>query len=113
MSAAVPLFLDCCARVLRGDGVLIEQLHAQGFACAPAEWCFTLPALHGFLAPRLTAAPALTYRAFVQQLFASSINQQLREHGAEIAIADNRGKVSASLYCLRRLPFREPVANLP
>lgn len=104
MSAAVPLFLDCCARVLRGDGVLIEQLHAQGFACAPAEWCFTLPALHGFLAPQLATEPPLTYRTFVQQLFASSINRHLREHGAEITIADNQGKVSASLYCLRRLP---------
>lgn len=104
MSAAVQLFLDCCERIVRGDAALIEQLHAQGFACAPAEWRFTLPALHGFLAPRLATDPALEYRAFVQQLFASSINQQLREHGAEIAIADNQGKVSTSLYCLRRLP---------
>lgn len=113
MSAAVQLFLDCCARVLRGDGVLLEQLRMAGFACAPSEWRFTLPALHGFLAPRLTADTPLEYRAFVQQLFASSINRHLREHGAQIAIADNRGKVSASLYCLRRLPFREPAANLP
>ncbi|MOA59099.1 hypothetical protein D3C78_1836360 [compost metagenome] len=47
---------------------------------------------------------ALEYRTFVRQLFASQINLRLREQGAEIAIADNRGKVSASLYCLRRLP---------
>lgn len=105
MSAAVDLFLDCCERVLRGDGALIEQLHMAGFACAPGEWRFTLPALHGFLAPRLSTDPTLEYRAFVQQLFASSINQHLGEHGAEIAIADNQGKVSASLYCLRRLPI--------
>lgn len=103
MSAAVQLFLDCCERILRGDGALIEQLHTAGFACAPAAWRFTLPALHGFLTPQLMADPALEYRVFVQQLFASSINQRLREHGAEIAIADNQGKVSASLYCLRRL----------
>lgn len=104
MSAAVQLFLDCCERILRGDAALIEQLHAQHFACAPAEWRFTLPALHGFLAAQLSADAPLDYRTFVQQLFASSINRQLREHDAEIAIADNQGKVSASLYCLRRLP---------
>lgn len=105
MSAAIRLFLDCCERVLRGDGALIEQLHMAGFACAPGEWRFSLPALHGFLAPRLAADTPLEYRAFVQQLFASSINQRLGEQGAEIAIADNQGKVSASLYCLRRLPL--------
>lgn len=103
MSQAVQAFLDCCQRVLGGDAALIEQLRAQGFACAPGEWRFTLPALHGFLAPQLAADPALEYRAFIQQLFASSINQRLRERGAQIAIADNQGKVSASLYCLRRL----------
>ncbi|MCC6077181.1 hypothetical protein ACFPTX_05715 [Pseudomonas sp. GCM10022188] len=97
-------FLDCCQRILHGDAALIEQLRAQGFACAPASWTFSLPALHAFVAARLASGEAPEYRAFVRQLFASRINLELREHGAEIAIADNRGKVSASLYCLRRRP---------
>lgn len=104
MSHAVQAFLDCCERILQGDAALIEQLRAQGFACAPAAWAFSLPALHAFLVPQLAGGEALEYRAFVRQLFASQINLRLREQGAEIAIADNRGKVSASLYCLRRLP---------
>lgn len=104
MTPAVHTFLDCCERILHGDAALIEQLRAAGFACAPASWSFGLPALHAFLAASLTGDSAPEYRAFVRQLFASPINLHLRERGAEIAIADNRGKVSASLYCLRRLP---------
>lgn len=104
MTPAVHAFLDCCQRILHGDATLIGQLRAEGFACAPASWTFSLLALHAFLAPQLAGGDALEYRAFVRQLFASQINLRLREHGAEIAIADNRGKVSASLYCLRRLP---------
>lgn len=104
MSPAVHAFLDCCERILQGDAALIGQLRAEGFACAPASWTFSLPALHAFLATQLATGETLEYRAFVRQLFASRINLHLRERGAEIAIADNRGKVSASLYCLRRLP---------
>lgn len=104
MTPAVHAFLDCCERILRGDAVLIDQLCAAGFTCAPASWAFTLPALHAFLAAQLGDGAAPEYRAFVRQLFASPINLRLREQGAEIAIADNRGKVSASRYCLRRLP---------
>lgn len=104
MTPAVHAFLDCCERILRGDAALIDQLRAEGFACAPASWTFSLPALHAFLAPQLAGGAALEYRTFVCQLFASTINLRLREQGAEIAIADNRGKVSASLYCLRHLP---------
>ena len=103
MTPAVHTFLDCCQRILHGDAALIDQLRAAGFACAPASWTFSLPALHAFVAARLASGEAPEYRAFVRQLFASRINLELREHGAEIAIADNRGKVSASLYCLRRL----------
>lgn len=104
MTPAVQTFLDCCERILRGDAALIEQLRAQGFACTPASWTFSLPGLHAFLAPQLADGEALEYRTFVRQLFASQINLRLREQGAEIAIADNRGKVSASLYCLRHRP---------
>lgn len=101
MSDAVGVFLDCCARVLAGDAALLAQLQAQSFACAPGVWAFTLPALHGFLVREIgDAAPG--YPAFVRELFASDINRLLAEHSAEIAIAENLGKVNLSRYCLRR-----------
>ena len=64
MSPAVHAFLDCCERILQGDAALIGQLRAEGFACAPASWTFSLPALHAFLATQLatvaTRAPTAT-----------------------------------------------------
>lgn len=101
MSDAIGVFLDCCARVLVGDDALLAQLRAQGFVCAPGEWVFTLPALHEFLVREIGEA-APVYPAFVRALFASDINRQLAERSAEIAIADNLGKVNLSRYCLRR-----------
>lgn len=104
MSRRVEAFLDDCAGVLAGDAAFIRQLLAQGFACVEGEWRFTLPALHAWLMSRLQGAEQVPYAQFCQELFASEINQRLRQRGAEIAIDDNRGKISLSLYCLRRLP---------
>lgn len=103
MPDAPEAFLACCHAVLLGDPSAIEELRSAGFDCALAAWSFTLPALHAFLTEHLHVT--LDYKAFIQQLFASDINLRLREHGAEIAIADNRGKVNSSRYCLRRLPL--------
>ncbi|MBC9250894.1 hypothetical protein A9179_11455 [Pseudomonas alcaligenes] len=89
---------------MAGDVAFIQALQEQGFACAEDEWRFSLPALHAWLTERLPGAAAVSYAQFCQELFASEINQRLRQQGAEIAIADNRGKISLSLYCLRRLP---------
>lgn len=104
MSQRVELFLECCGLVLAGDAALIALLREQGFACTEGEWRFTLPALHAWLTGRLQGAEQVPYAQFCQELFASEINPHLRQQGAEIAIADNRGKISLSLYCLRRLP---------
>lgn len=104
MSQRVEAFLECCGLVLAGDAAFIARLREQSFTCAEGEWRFTLPALHAWLTGRLQGAEQVPYAQFCQELFASDINQRLREQGAQIAIADNRGKISLSLYCLRRLP---------
>ena len=100
MSDEVERFLSCCQRVLHGDAPSLEQLRGHGFVCAPGRWEFSLPALHGYLSARQEG----DYRRWLQRLYASDINARLRRLGAEIAILDNRGKVDASLYCLRHLP---------
>ena len=104
MSPAIALLLDCCQRVLRAEQPLIAQLLAAGFPCTAADWQFTLPAVHKFLFAQLPVDERCDYRQFIRQLYASDLNQQLRELGAEIALADNQGKIHLSRYCLRRLP---------
>lgn len=104
MSQRVEVFLQCCNLLLAGDTSFVTRLQKQGFVCAEGEWLFTLPTLHAWLMDPLQRAEQVPYAQFCQELFASDINQRLRQQGAEIAIADNRGKISLSLYCLRRLP---------
>ncbi|MBX9757070.1 MAG: hypothetical protein K2X80_20110 [Pseudomonadaceae bacterium] len=108
----IALFLDCCQRVLRAEQRLLDELTAAGFACTAADWQFTLPAVHQFLFTQLPAAAAPEYRQFIQQLYASDLNQRLRELGAEITLADNQSKVHRSLYCLRRLPPTQTTSAL-
>nr|WP_298142154.1 hypothetical protein [uncultured Pseudomonas sp.] len=100
MSDPLQRFVDCCEAVLRGDAQLLAQLRAHGFACDPGHWAFGLPELHRYL----DAGRGTDYRLWLKQLYASDINTRLGELGAEIAILENRGKVDASLYGLRRLP---------
>lgn len=107
MGDEVRRFLSCCERVLHGDAQLLEQLRGHGFACAAGYWEFGLPALHGYL----SGEHGGDYRRWLQRLYASDINARLRRLGAEIAILDNRGKVGASRYCLRRLPPEERQAD--
>lgn len=99
MSESLQRFIECCQAVLRGDAQMLEQLRAEGFTCAPGHWAFSLPELHRYL----TAGQEMDYRRWLKQLYASDTNMRLRALGAEIVIVDNRGKVDASLYGLRRL----------
>lgn len=103
MSPAIALLLDCCQRVLRAEQQLLDQLTAAGFACAVDDWQFTLPAVHKFLLTQLPADVEPEYQQFIQHLYASDLNQRLRELGAEMALADNQGNIHLSRYCLRRL----------
>ncbi|MBP8184853.1 MAG: hypothetical protein KAX95_03140 [Pseudomonas sp.] len=103
MPPAIALLLDCCQRVLRAEPRLIAQLTAAGFVCAAGDWQFRLPAVHRFLLTQLPVAEAPEYPQFIQQLYASDLNQRLRALGAEMALADNQGNIHLSRYCLRRL----------
>ncbi|PZW45411.1 hypothetical protein [Pseudomonas sp. URMO17WK12:I2] len=90
-----------CAAVLQGDQQLIERLRAAGFDCHQGKWSFHLPALHAWLFGQHGAPD---YPTFLKQLYASDLNQRLARQGAQITIADNRGKLSESLYRLQHLP---------
>lgn len=103
MSPAIALLLDCCQRVLRAEPRLIGQLTVAGFVCAAGAWQFQLPALHAYLLTQLPPGSGPGYRQFLQQLYGSDLNSQLRLAGAEIALLDNQAKVSRSRYCLRLL----------
>jgi hypothetical protein len=92
--------------VLRAEQQILGQLTGAGFICAAGDWQFTLPAVHKFLLTQLPVAAAPEYQQFVQQLYASDLNQRLHELGAEIVLSDNQGKVHRSRYCLRRLPVQ-------
>lgn len=104
MSPVIALMFDCCQRVLRGDQQLLSQLRTAGFECAAGGWQFSLPDLHGFLQAQLPTDECCDYQQFIRRLYASDINHRLCEQGAEIALADNQGKIHRSRYCLRCLP---------
>lgn len=89
-----------CAAVLQGDQQLIVRLREAGFDCHEGAWSFHLPALHAWL---FGQHGELDYPTFLKQLYASDLNERLARQGAQIAIADNRGQVSESLYRLQRL----------
>ncbi|MBX9912655.1 MAG: hypothetical protein K2Y25_02045 [Pseudomonadaceae bacterium] len=103
MAPSIALLLACCQRVLRAEPAFIAQLSAAGFVCSAGHWQFNLSALQQFLHSQLPAEHAVDYPLFVQQLYASDLNQRLRELGAEMALADNQGNIHQSRYCLRRL----------
>ena len=86
-----------CQALLHGDADTLAHLREAGFTCAPGHWEFLLPQLHRWLAPQWD------YPRLRQALYASDLNSRLRALGGEIAIADNRGNVDLSRYCLRRL----------
>jgi hypothetical protein len=103
MAPSIALLLTCCQRVLRAEPAVISQLSAAGFVCSAANWQFSLPALQQFLLSQLPAEQGLDYPQFIQQLYASDLNQRLHALGAEMAVLDNQGNIHLSRYCLRLL----------
>lgn len=90
-----------CAGVLKGDRSMIGQLRDAGFECCEAAWSFRLPTLHQWLAGQTDTA---AYAVFLKQLYAGDLNARLAALGGHIVIAEQRGKVSESLYRLQRRP---------
>ena len=102
MSPLIERLQGCCEAVLSGDLALLAELREQGFDCEAQRWDFHLPALHAWLSERQPGAVP-DYADFLQQLYASDLNARLEALGAQVVIADNQGKVNASLYRLQRL----------
>ncbi len=100
MSAWLDTLYRSCEAVLHGDQQVIARLRESGFDCNEGHWSFRLPALHVWL---FGEPSAVDYSAFLKQLYASDLNGRLARYGAQMVIADNRGKVSESLYRLQRL----------
>ena len=87
------LVRDTAALALIEAGDPELQLNEQGFV-------FSLPALHALLDPE----QSLSYRDFRKLLYESTLNQELAEYDAEVALLRSSGKVDSSLYCLRHKP---------
>lgn len=104
MSDWVNALYRCCEGVLSGDQALIGQLRDAGFDCREGCWSFHLPAMHAWLVDQTATQAVPDYPTFLQRLYASDLNTHLTRQGAQIVIADNRGKVSESLYRLQRVP---------
>jgi hypothetical protein len=88
-------------RVARRDAAQMKKITREpSFGVERERWCFTLPDLHRFLREQDDAFSRVDYKKFRRLLLASPVNRALKPHGAEIAIADNRGKVDRSRYAL-------------
>jgi len=98
LEQALISFFEQAAR--RSETLLHKLRQETRFAVDPGRWCFTLPDLHSFLQREDPAFRSVTYRRFRKALFNSPINRTLKPYGAEITIADNRGKVDRSTYAL-------------
>ncbi len=78
---------------------LLKGIEQHPFVTTSNSWQFTLPALHAFLKSESYFCD-LDYLEFKQQLFHSSINNQLKSINGEIIIIDNKNKVDTSTYAL-------------
>ena len=100
--SAAPRLLAFFERVAQRDPALLGALRREArFGFAPGRWCFGLPDLHAFLQRRDAVFRSMDYTSFRTLLFDSPVNRAVRTRGAEIVIADNRGKVDRSRYALR------------
>jgi hypothetical protein len=63
---------------------------------------FSLSALHEFL--NQSSEEKTTYQDFQRQLYQSTLNQDLKPHGAQVVVHHSTGKVETNLYRLERLP---------
>lgn len=88
-------------RVARKDDAQIEKIAREHrFSLERDRWSFTLPDLHRFLQGQDGDLGRLDYKQFRRLIFASPVNQVLKSCGAEITLADNRGKADLSRYAL-------------
>ena len=84
----------------KNNSQLTKLMQEQSFTVEQYCWSFTLPNLHAFLQHQDDMFYHIEYKQFRQLIFNSPINQAVKIHGAEITIADNRGKVDKSTYAM-------------
>ncbi len=100
-SAAERALLDFFERVAGKDETQLHKLRrCPKFRLESGQWCFTLPDLHRFLQDENDVFAAFDYKKFRGLILKSPVNRAIKGFGAEIAIAENRGKVDRSRYVL-------------
>mgnify|MGYP000141384374 CR=1 FL=1 len=101
MQAPAQALVAFFEQVAQRNEVQLDKLRREPrFAVRPECWCFTLPDLHAFLQRQDAVFRSVDYTQFRKALFGSPINRAIAPYGAEITIADNRGKVDQSSYAL-------------
>jgi hypothetical protein len=89
------------ARVARKDRAELRRLKRnKRFAVKPGRFSFTLPDLHRFLRRQDGAFAGVDYKQFRRLTLLSPVNRTVKAHGAEVVVADNRGKADRSRYAL-------------
>ncbi len=90
-------------RLLDGDETLIGGMTEQGgdIKKKGAVWYFSLPSFFVVLQNLYPAFALTRYPAFRKALFASPVNQTLKDVGWQISLSENYGKVDQNIYCLR------------
>jgi len=84
----------------KNNSLFTNLKQEQSFTVEQYCWSFTLPSLHAYLQHQDDMFRRIEYKQFRQLIFSSPINQAVKLHGAEITIAENRGKVDKSTYVM-------------
>jgi len=100
-AAAERALLAFFERVAEKDAAQLDKLsRCPEFRLEHGRWRFALPDLHRFLQGEDDAFASIDYTKFRNLILKSPINRAVKPFGAEIAIAENRGKVDRSRYVL-------------
>ena len=91
--------------LLQGDADFIKALEEQGgdIRILEREWQFSLPAFFSVIQLVYPHFRQLDYPAFRKLLFASPVNQYLKDAGWQVNLKENKGKTDLNIYCLTRL----------
>ncbi len=90
-------------KFLLSEPQLLEAIRLHSFTASATSWHFTLPSLHAFMKTREGSFSDIKYKKFIQKLFQSPINQQLKTLNGKIIIIDNRHNVDLTTYALSRI----------
>ncbi len=104
MTSAQQILLDFFVLVAQREKGCLAGLSAwQSFRVDEQGWTFALPDLFAYLQKGYPDFLELDYKQFRQLLFDAPVNALVKQHGAELFIADNQQNVDRSCYQLRWL----------